>query len=718
MSAWIDAGARDADPPALATVAAWAASAGTEVRARVLPDGTELRIACESERLERCVEPLARVLATRTVGASALEAALARLRAARRGARADPGRTADALAIGVLLGDARGLDPLGAAEEDTRIDAEAIARWLADHWGPSRSLWIAVGDAPPGAVKAALARALAGAPRARRARAARRIEPRAGAAVAIGDVNVASAAIAVRSGAAGIAIARRVLDDIEDAIARVFPLRGGTIVVVRSSDARALAEGLAYARAIAPRGDEAPVDRDDPIAIAERLGASWVARTEDALPPEGGLGIGAVLAGGRGDADLDDPDVPARRAALALLEPLARELEGLGRAGVLGDADEQRAALWSPHGARAIAQREPIGTVAIALAIEAPAVVEPASLHGRRALLARLLERCVALRVAGAVASWSDASSFGVVVESEPAAALETIDRAARCARDPGLGPLEVEQARARALAALGSAERRLALAARALAPGAPGLIAPAGTPEGLAAIDAAWLRAHWSAVATRDRARIAIVGDVAADRAARVALLGLSRLPPGSGAVPRAAIAPASEEILPARAEDDSVEVLLALRDRAPRGRGAGPGARAAASALASALSRRALAIAWMDAGADEHGSWLALAIRCDEAAVAAMPARLERARAEASAVLRDALGSELARASEEWARGSATASELARRLATEREGDAPDAAASEATARALLGAPARWVIARPVPAWRAGRRGVAVGR
>src|SRR5690606_34722399 len=65
LSPGIDAGARDADPPQLATVAAWAAAAAP-IEARVLPDGIELARPCARRELEACVRSLADALRARS----------------------------------------------------------------------------------------------------------------------------------------------------------------------------------------------------------------------------------------------------------------------------------------------------------------------------------------------------------------------------------------------------------------------------------------------------------------------------------------------------------------------------------------------------------------------------------------------------------------------------------------------------------------------------
>ncbi len=79
LSLWIDAGARDADPPQLATVAAWTAARGASLEARVLPDGIEVSRPCARDELEECVRSLGEVVRARAPDDEVLAEAMRRL---------------------------------------------------------------------------------------------------------------------------------------------------------------------------------------------------------------------------------------------------------------------------------------------------------------------------------------------------------------------------------------------------------------------------------------------------------------------------------------------------------------------------------------------------------------------------------------------------------------------------------------------------------------
>ena len=72
LSLWIDAGSRDANPPQVATLAAWLAAdaSGSRVTAHVEPEGTELGMWCRKTELVRCLDALRRALALRKPGAA------------------------------------------------------------------------------------------------------------------------------------------------------------------------------------------------------------------------------------------------------------------------------------------------------------------------------------------------------------------------------------------------------------------------------------------------------------------------------------------------------------------------------------------------------------------------------------------------------------------------------------------------------------------------
>lgn len=701
VSLWIDAGSRDAQPAAIATVAAWAIADGREIEARVIPDGTELHVGCESAQIEVCVEALAGVLATRTIDEHALDAALERLRAARRGSRADVERAADRLAIAALTGDAPGMDPLGDASEDASITRAEIERFVATHYGPARALFVVIGDADEARVRAAIADALGRAPGAMTSRTVRAFEPSVGARVEVDDQSATSVAIAVRDVPHALAIARRATAELEGGSASVFPLRGGEIVLVRGRDADEVIAAATYARAL---GGERPdaLAEDDPRSLARRVGARWVARTSERV--EGGLGVGAVIAGGRGDADADDPDARAREEATARIDALARASDAASRGeGLREETSAHGVSIRDAHGTRVAVRAAPIGRVAIAVSIAGGVRDEPARVQGRSALLARLLARCIDAHEAGA---WVDASSFGASVEVAPARALDAIEHVTRCVRRMGWSPASLEDARARAIASLDGDSERLARAASVLVPGAPGMIAPSGTLASLAAIDPRSVERAWARLATRGAVSLAIVGDVDAGPIARAALLGLVSLPAPESTRPSDAVASVGgEEIVAVRSLDERVEVTIALRDPTPRASD-DVGARAALDAWIAALDGPALRVAWARSGAGAEGAWIAIAVRGDEETITTLPARIERAREAARSRIDEAVQGAIRTTRESRARDAATARASARHLARGDDDHAIDADASARTARALVDGTPRYVIARPAAA------------
>jgi predicted Zn-dependent peptidase len=697
MSLWVDAGSFDAESPAVATVAAFAATHGTGVSARVLPDGTELGISCESERVEACVDALAGALATRSLGPEALSAALVRLRTTRRGARRDPGRNADRLALSALFGSHRGLDPLGSAEGDAAIGSTEIHAFLAAHWGPSRALFVAVGDADETRVRQAIASALNRAPRAEQFRAERSWTPQVGARVEIGDDAIASAALAVSDERAAVAIARRALAELTGGTASVFPFRGAEIVLVRGAAMEDVTNALTYARAVtAECGGEHPLPPDDPQSIAARVGTRWIARANERH--EGGTGLGVVVHGGRGDSDLDSPDEALRSRVQAQADANVRD--AVADPSFEGTASEQSASLESRGGARVRARYTASGRVAVSLAISSDARREPAPLHGQRAIIARLLTRCVGDSNAE---FWVDSASIGVVLEAEPDSAFDAIERLTACLRGLPMGPALIEEARARAVTQLRADDMRLARVARAIAPAAPGLIASHGEIESLAAIRPETVRRAWEAMARESHVTMGIDGEVNAGSAARLGILGLTRLP---NAPPirssEVSISISAEEIVAIRSEEDVTEAILTIRDPRPTSRAAEAGARAILASFVNAMNA-GTRVVWARSGAGLEGAWIAVAVRGSEDDLAGLPTRLSIARHRAETERERALALALEQSTQANAFRSSTARERARQLATASDDGVPDMRASDDVARALLRAPPRWVIVRP---------------
>lgn len=532
LSAWIDAGSRDASPPQLAVVSAWAV-APEGVEARTLADGIELSRPCEAgeEALVGCLGSLGAALGARRVAPAALDAAIARARNARRRAVVDPRRTADALALSALFGP--GGDPFGDPGRDGELDGAAVDGFLADHFGPGRTLIVAVGDVTPDSLRRAAARALDGLPEARRARAEREAPSRR-AEVRVADATVTSVATTFETPGRAIAAARRFVARVgEGASAEVFPVRGGTAVLVRG--------GAADPSVLIDRVDELheePIDEavvpvpEDGRALARWHGARWISGPARS---ERGLGVGAVLDGGRGDRLVDDPDATTRDEARDRLSALVAASPA--PSGSIGD---DRAEVQLPNHARIAAVRLP-GTenVAVSVLFEGGAREETARSHGATALLAAVASRECRARAADELGAPAEAlgiairphvgpERFGLTVTGPSARWPEVTYLAARCARPRGLEAAVVERARGEP-----ASEPALSALAVALSPEAPGRIAVA--PSQMVAVSRDELARWRDRVAVGGRARIGLAGDVPL-RAAVVRLARIvGRYPEGS---------------------------------------------------------------------------------------------------------------------------------------------------------------------------------------
>jgi hypothetical protein len=167
LTLWIEGGARAVSPPQLATAAAWWAAEQAGATARVLPDGTELSLLCDTrgEGLSACVERLLRTLHAPAPAAPQLVALRARVRNARTRAASDPAREADRLALEALLGPAaQQLDPLGVEADDRALDGARLAQFLGVHYLKSRALLVGVGDLEPRELEALFGAERAAAP--------------------------------------------------------------------------------------------------------------------------------------------------------------------------------------------------------------------------------------------------------------------------------------------------------------------------------------------------------------------------------------------------------------------------------------------------------------------------------------------------------------------------------------------------------------------------
>ncbi|MAQ13496.1 MAG: hypothetical protein CMN30_01655 [Sandaracinus sp.] len=656
-SLWLDAGSRDGAPPALATLAGWVAGGGMAT-----PDATLFEARCERDELERCLEPLGAALATRLVDAERHAALRARLVDARRRAATDPARRAEVLAVSAALGDSA-VDPLGTAEDDERLTLEAIQGFLAAHYGVERALLILEGDLPEDTTdRVAGATATwshAAGPRGPRDP----IAPGTHAAFETATAHARRLAAVFDDPASAALVAARFEGS------RLFPLRGGTVVLVpaRRSALEDTAHRLAAQLRLVHR--EGTARPSDPTAAI-------VSRWLGAGSGEGrALGLGAACAEGRGLPEIEACEASTRAVferALAAAEPSHQ-----------GDISGEAADLVLANGARIRARRTP-GPLGLVVRFTGGPSESPASAHGRAAIAARALAATCDVPVRPFV----EPTGWGLVAEADPNRPTELAEVVECALAEPGPGTVGRARQRVRALA---RRRPQRTWVARIIQPAAPGLVAPEGSDSGAAAV--VELEDFLRTARVGRRVEVALVGDLDPGRAAEVIGPVLGGLPAGEAAEP---VTRTLAEF-PFRAEshegsEPRVAVALAVPSDA---RGASTAARAFAAALARAARAEGLRV--VDAGGDaaEGLAWAHLAFDVPEDALAESPARVERAIARARVDL-----TAMAR-SLRWATGDAR--RAARRLA--RDGTLEPPAPAGEVIEALRSASPAYTIGREDP-------------
>lgn len=730
LSLWVDAGSRDADPPQVATLAAWTAAeaAGPEVTAWVTPDATEFSTPCTRAELPVCAARLARGLAQRQVDAEAFQRARLRLEAGRRLAIArDPGRAVDRLALAALLGDAaaRGFVPLGDAADDATATTDLVAAFLAAHFGPTRALVVAAGDVDLPLVEDAVRRGFAGLPAARAARSARASDALAGGVrVDADDENYVAVALSAKDESAALAAVTalgRVLGRPPTSApvrAHVFVVRGGALAVARVArdvdparvDAVVAEAVRQHTEAIdATREPNAPSPRatdGDLRALSRRAALAWSARDEPTLAPA--IGIGVLVAADR------DSGASGARDATALREQTTQRLESIWR-----DATEQthsepqtqigdaRAMLRLPNGARVETAWRTGSSVAIAVRLSPGAGEDPPLAHGRAATLATLVAQC-ARREGDALAPHVDAGSWGVSLVAPSADWKPALDRVLDCALAPSFEPTDIVAARRALRRRIGDGDTPRALraeVARRVAPASPGVVAPWGGPAGVAGAADADIEHAWNRSALGARIVLALVGEFpmrpAIDHAAR----RLSLLQTGNPApAPAAKAAPPTASDDPTSVPTGPQRVVVTWRDDgAPHD---ATGAWAFAAALRAVLaSVRGIEVRAHDGDVAGGVAWAALVLSVEPTAFADLDAHLRKAQAQldertlSHAVERTWLVAERERA-DEAARIDDAADDLAAApLGATAQARSRDAAL--ALARRLAGSAPRWSVA-----------------
>lgn len=640
-------------------------------RVRATPDGLAIRSSTEVSALDDALRSLAAALRVRDATAEEVGTALAhaRLRRAARGASDDA--LAARLALEALAGTP--LDPfLG---DESAVTSGAVSAWLAAALGVERALVGVVGDVDQSALEASIASAFASAPHVVP-------EPDEAPPWRTGPARVASGAHPVAAAATWVSSldeAARVADWVErlapHARASSFPLLGRAIVsATQPGDEgalRALASALEHARML---DDEraAPSARDaDGELLA--IGDAWLARVAPA-GAEGPIAL-ALVRVSEGDADdTTDPTLDA------LARPTPVTPSRL-------DADRGEATLQNGLSIRVA--RSAGDAVAVALAFRAGAALDPPREHGRAALLAAVLARSCEPDADG---YWVDDATFGVVVRGARDAIERTTLRVIDCARRATTEVEHAESARAGAIADLDLGQRVLGWASSVLAPSAPGLLAPQGSPAGIAA--ATELEDAMRDALDPRGATLVVVGDEAPERMLAVAHALGSVLRAGSGALPEArAVAEGPAEAFATEIDLEVPIGIVALRTDS----GASEvGARFVARALAEQLAARELPVRAFSGRAAATGSSFVIV------AVTGTDERLdhlgELARSALGELVPAGLPEDDARAERDRALALAAPEALARSLVAE-----ASTAAADGVARALLSAPVHLILVRP---------------
>ena len=637
LSLWIDAGTRDANPPQLATVSAWAAAArsGTNVHARVLPDGTEFSIECAADETRACVERLAQVLSTRSVDAPTVTKLIARLAQQRAEAELDGRVLAERHALEAALGPAASAFlPWGELVNDTRVSVESIGAFLADHFGPERALLVVAGDIRAALLQNGINAEFSHLPRARRPRDTRALD--------LEDAGTTVRMERASSGWVAIAVAGHDRADVVRSLgalsgiwggstsARWMAVRGGAVAVASmatgspTEPVRSALLALTEPRAVAG-GSNLGAPRDDLVALSQQAGLKFCA--PDTEPPTATTlraGLAATLAdearGGPGNESRND----AR--ALNTQQELQRLVVEISRApSVRGQIGEQAANVVLQNGARLVVQRRDSHSVGIAIRFLARTSEETPATHGRIALLSLLSSQAcegigagalsVRLRMLGAsLHPTLDRGGYGLQITAPKDRWRETLELVSHCALRPLLNRRVFRDAQARLLEELDprSPHGRSASVAAQLTPSRPGAVAPWGsTTTSLLDLDAV-VRLHRE-VAVGARVALSVVGDVPVADVVSAAARPLARLVPGALAH-SAAPTPVAPGVA-ALAGEESPAALIAFRLDGPDLDTTG--ARAFAAVLGHALGQQpSIQVTWLDGGAWNHGAWAAVAV------------------------------------------------------------------------------------------------------
>ncbi|MFW6086900.1 MAG: hypothetical protein ACODAG_06830, partial [Myxococcota bacterium] len=340
------------------------------------------------------------------------------------------------------------------------------------------------------------------------------------------------------------------------------------------------------------------------------------------------MALGAVVSGGRADrTDRSDPDEPVRRGAEGRLGRVLREAHGALDPSYRGTVTGERASVVLDNGARVEVRHRPRHRrVVVSVRVLGGAAQDPPSLHGRAALLATAMAQgcgmgpeALRLKLRALAATMRPAVSpdaFGVIVDAPKSVWAEAIDVALGCVVTPRPDTRALSAGRAALLGALEDDPPFGSWAARAVAPHAPGRVAPWGSTATLPHVETGDLERAWRRGMVGARVGVVVEGDLPAGTAVRRLARRLARLPPGT--LPSAPEAgPPPEDTLQASWDGEGVAIVAAWR-LPPRTEAAR--ARELAQTIGGALRRtEEIRLLWSDGDAAGDLSWAAVAVRVE---------------------------------------------------------------------------------------------------
>ncbi len=575
LSLWFDAGARDGVPPQLALASAFWAEAHTGSSARVLPDGTELSMLCDTRSggIAACIERLGRAFVLPAPKAGDVESLRTRVRRSRARAQGDDARTADGLAIGALFGEsASAFFPFGAEGDDGRIDEATIQRFAGEHFQPGRALLIAAGDVTESEVARAFARAAAQARGVAKPRAADFVTMQSGLRTQWGDQSWLAFALAAPSSEAAAAVAFRIQRLYPQASAHISSVRGARLLHLRmpagNRPLRRLQRAVFDLRRLAleANGAFAPRPEESLENLTRLLGEDWAARGNITAPiAQWPLGVGITLKSdalpreGRGAARAKDADPDKKLAAFTNdAEAAVAAGEQNSRGDTRGALDPQGASVTVANGVRVEVRRRAgdawmAGLVRFAGGSELDGVTR----HGRSALLATLMtDSCrftgetsldeTLAQLNAKLVPLVSSNHVGLLITAPNARWAEALDAVIRCALGPQLTSRALDDARVKLLRTLWTRpERRLESAlGHLLTPSAPGTLAPWGSPQAIASVHINEIRRLHAELLVGARISVLALADADTEQvtrfvARRVAQLAAGRAPARAGALP-----------------------------------------------------------------------------------------------------------------------------------------------------------------------------------